>query len=191
MQGGPLMHVIAGKAVCFGEALQPAFKEYVRQVVDNAKALAEVLLAGGVRLGQRRHRQPPDAGRRDAAGLDRQAGRKGPGPCGITVNKNMIPFDQRKPMDPRGIRIGTPALTTRGMKESEMRRVGAWILEVLRAPDDKSVLDRVRKEIGEFTKNYPVPGITNSQPDKTLRVDTLPRAWRISGYAAKPACRFT
>jgi glycine hydroxymethyltransferase len=71
----------------------------------------------------------------------------------------MIPYDQRKPLDPSGVRIGTAALTTRGMKESEMKRVGAWILEVLRAPEDQSVLDRVRNEIGEFTKSYPVPGI--------------------------------
>ena len=122
MQGGPLMHVIAGKAVCFGEALQPAFKQYARQIIDNAKALADVLLGRRREAGQRRHRQPPDAGRRDPAG-HRPAGRpkQALDRCGITVNKNMIPFDQRKPMDPSGIRIGTPALTTRGMGCDEMR----------------------------------------------------------------------
>ena len=129
MQGGPLMHVVAGKAVCFGEALQPAFKQYARQVIANAKALAEVLLAGGVRLvsgGTDNHLMLADVtplgttGRQAEEALDR---------CGITVNKNMIPFDQRKPMDPSGIRIGTPALTTRGMGCDEMRtdrRLDSW-----------------------------------------------------------------
>ena len=121
MQGGPLMHVIAGKAVCFGEALRPEFKQYARQIVDNAKTLAETLLAGGVRLvsgGTDNHLMLVDVtplgltGGKAEAALDR---------CGITVNKNMIPFDQRKPMDPSGIRIGTPALTTRGMGADEMQ----------------------------------------------------------------------
>ena len=79
--------------------------------------------------------------------------------AGITVNKNMIPFDQRKALDPSGIRLGTPALTTRGMKEAEMQRVGTWILQVLRAVDDPSTIDRVRGEIREFCRNFPVPGI--------------------------------
>ena len=134
IQGGPLMHVIAGKAVCFGEALTPAYKKYIRQVVDNAKTLAEVLLAGGVKLvsgGTDNHLILADVtplgttGRQAEEALDR---------CGITINKNMIPFDQRKPMDPSGVRIGTPALTTRGMGCDEMRTIGGWILEVLRGP---------------------------------------------------------
>ena len=120
-QGGPLMHVIAGKAVCFGEALTPAFKQYARQIVDNAKTLAQTLTAGGLRLvsgGTDNHLMLVDVtvaglgGKQAEAALDR---------CGITINKNMIPFDQRKPMDPSGIRIGTPALTTRGMGVAEMQ----------------------------------------------------------------------
>ena len=138
-QGGPLMHVVAGKAVCFGEVLAPDFKKYARQVMDNAQALADVLLSGGLKLvsgGTDNHLILADVtalgttGRQAEQALDR---------CGITVNKNMIPFDQRKPMDPSGIRIGTPALTTRGMGCDEMCRIGGWILEVLRSPDDEEL----------------------------------------------------
>lgn len=159
MQGGPLEHVVAAKAVCFREALQPAFKDYARQIVANAKTLAESLMQGGIRLasgGTDNHLMLCDVtavgltGKIAEAALDRAA---------ITVNKNMIPYDQRKPLDPSGIRIGTAALTTRGMREAEMKRVGAWILQVLRAPEDEAVLTRVRGEIAEFTKSFPVPGI--------------------------------
>jgi glycine hydroxymethyltransferase len=159
MQGGPLMHIIAAKAVCFQEALQPDFKAYGRQIIANARALAETLMAGGVKLasgGTDNHLMLCDVtsvgttGKIAEAALDR---------AGITANKNMIPFDQRKPLDPSGIRLGTPALTTRGMKEDEMKRVGQWILEVLRAPEDAAVTSRVREEVREFTKSFPVPGI--------------------------------
>ena len=114
-QGGPLMHVIAGKAVCFGEALAPAYKAYVQQVVENARTLAEVLAAGGVRLvsgGTDNHLMLADV---TPLGISGGQAEKALGQGGITVNKNMIPFDQRKPMDPSGIRIGTPAITSRGM----------------------------------------------------------------------------
>ena len=159
MQGGPLMHIVAAKAVCFGEALQPEFKQYAQQVVDNAKTLAETLLAGGLRLasgGTDNHLMLCDVTAIDLSGsiaevaLDK---------AGITVNKNMIPFDKRKPMDPSGIRIGTAALTTRGMKTDEMQRVGAWILDVLKHADSDTALARVRSEVAEFAKAYPVPGI--------------------------------
>jgi glycine hydroxymethyltransferase len=159
IQGGPLMHVIAAKAVCFGEALESQFQEYARQIVTNAKTLAETLTSGGIGLasgGTDNHLMLCDVTAIDLTGkiaeqaLDRAA---------ITVNKNMIPFDQRKPLDPSGIRIGTAALTTRGMKEDEMRRVGAWILQVLAAPDDADLASRVRGEIAEFAKNFPVPGV--------------------------------
>jgi glycine hydroxymethyltransferase len=158
IQGGPLMHVIAGKAVCFGEALQMSYKNYIQQVMDNAKTLAEVLLAGGVKLvsgGTDNHLMLADvtplgvSGRQAEIALER---------CGITVNKNMIPFDQRKPMDPSGIRVGTPALTTRGMAGQEMKAIGGWILEVLRAPDDEPVAKRVRGEVLQLCKHFPVPG---------------------------------
>ena len=160
MQGGPLMHVVAGKAVCFGEAMQPAFRDYAAQIVANARALAESLLAGGLRLasgGTDNHLALCDV---TPLGLGGKVAEQSLDQAGITVNKNMIPYDQRKPMDPSGIRIGTAALTTRGMKEPEMQRVGQWILEVLRNAEDSSVIERVRGEVKEFTVDFPVPGIT-------------------------------
>jgi glycine hydroxymethyltransferase len=159
MQGGPLVHIIAAKAVCFREALQPEFKIYARQIVANAKTLADTLLAGGIKLasgGTDNHLMLADV---TAIGLSGAIAEKALDRAGITVNKNMIPFDTRKALDPSGIRIGTPALTTRGMKEAEMKRVGAWILEVLSAVDNTATIDRVRGEIREFCKNFPVPGI--------------------------------
>jgi len=159
MQGGPLMHVIAGKAVCFGEALKPEFKQYGQQIVNNARVLAETLMEGGIRLasgGTDNHLMLCDVTAIDLTGkiaestLDR---------AGITVNMNMIPFDQRKPMDPSGIRIGSAALTTRGMKEDEMKQVGAWILEALRNAENDEVISRIKEEIAQFTKPFPVPGI--------------------------------
>ena len=159
MQGGPLMHIIAGKAVCFGEALRPGFRDYARQIVANAKTLAQTLASGGIKLasgGTDNHLMLCDV---TAIGLTGKIAEEALDRAAITVNKNMIPYDQRKPLDPSGIRIGTAALTTRGMKEAEMKQVGGWILEVLRAPDDRSVSERVRGEIREFCKNYPVPGI--------------------------------
>lgn len=159
MQGGPLVHIIAAKAVCFLEALQPEFKVYARQIVANAKILAETLLSGGIKLasgGTDNHLMLADV---TAIGLTGGIAEKTLDKAGITVNKNMIPFDQRKALDPSGIRLGTPALTTRGMKEAEMKRVGAWILEVLRAADNAATIDRVRDEIREFCKSFPVPGI--------------------------------
>ncbi len=154
------MHIIAGKAVCFQEALQPGFKDYARQIIANAQALAETLTSGGLTLasgGTDNHLMLADV---TTIGLTGKIAEGALDAAGITVNKNMIPYDQRKPLDPSGIRIGTPALTTRGMKEAEMRKVGAWILTVLRAPEDASVLKRVWAEIAEFARNYPVPGIS-------------------------------
>jgi glycine hydroxymethyltransferase len=158
IQGGPLMHVIAAKAVCFGEALKPAYKQYIGQVVDNAKTLADVLLAGGVKLvsgGTDNHLILADVTPLGASGGQAE---KALERCGITVNKNMIPFDQRKPMDPSGIRVGTPALTTRGMGGSEMRAIGGWILEVLRTPDDAALASRIRGQVTELCRQFPVPG---------------------------------
>jgi glycine hydroxymethyltransferase len=158
IQGGPLMHVIAGKAVCFGEALRDSYRTYIEQVMANAKTLVEVLLAGGVKIvsgGTDNHLMLVDvtplgvSGRQAEVALER---------CDITVNKNMIPFDQRKPMDPSGIRIGTPALTTRGLGCQEMKSVGGWILQVLKAPEDEAVATRVRGEVLQLCKQFPVPG---------------------------------
>jgi glycine hydroxymethyltransferase len=158
IQGGPLMHVIAGKAACLGEILTPAFPQYARQIIENAQALAGVLLSGGVKLvsgGTDNHLLLADVttlgvtGRQAEQALDR---------CGITVNKNMIPFDQRKPMDPSGIRIGTPALTTRGMGCDEMCRIGGWMLEVLRSPGDEELTRQIRGRVAEMCRQFPVPG---------------------------------
>jgi len=157
IQGGPLMHVIAGKAVCFREALSEEFATYARRIIENAKTLADVLAAGGVRLvsgGTDNHLVLADVtplgltGRRAEEALDR---------CRITVNKNMIPFDLRKPVDPSGIRMGTPALSTRGMGRDEMRAIGRWILQVLEAPDDEKLTEGIRKEVGELCSQFPVP----------------------------------
>jgi len=159
LQGGPLMHIIAAKAVCFHEALQPSFKDYARQIVANAKALAETLMAGGITLasgGTDNHLMLCDV---TSVGLSGKIAEHALDKAGITVNKNMIPYDQRKPLDPSGVRVGTPALTTRGMKEAEMKKVGAWILEVLKAPEDAGKLEKIRLEIAEFARAYPVPGI--------------------------------
>ncbi|MCH7990254.1 MAG: serine hydroxymethyltransferase [Planctomycetes bacterium] len=159
MQGGPLMHIIAGKAVCFQEALQPEFKIYAQQIIDNARTLAETLMAGGITLasgGTDNHLMLADV---TTIGLSGKIAEEALDRAAITVNKNMIPYDQRKPLDPSGIRIGTAALTTRGMKQDEMKRVGHWILEVLRAPEETGVAKRIRNEIREFTGDFPVPGM--------------------------------
>ena len=156
-QGGPLMHVIAGKAVAFAEALRPEFRQYAIHVVENAKALAEALAAGGVRLvsgGTDNHLMLVDVtplgigGKTAEQVLDR---------CGITCNKNMIPFDERKPVDPSGIRLGTPALTTRGLGTSEMKQVAAWILKVLKAPEDEQVIAATRRDVAELAEQFPAP----------------------------------
>lgn len=159
IQGGPLMHIVAAKAVCFGEAMKPEFKAYGQQIVDNARVLAETLMTGGLRLvsgGTDNHLMMCDV---TTIGLSGKIGEQALDKAGITVNKNMIPYDQRKPMDPSGVRIGTAALTTRGMKTDEMKRVGAWILAALKDHDNDTSLERIRKEIAEFARAFPVPGI--------------------------------
>jgi glycine hydroxymethyltransferase len=157
LQGGPLMHVIAGKAVCFGEALRPDFKTYAAQIIANARTLAEELTRAGFRLvsgGTDNHLILVDMTSRGLTGKIAEAAL---GRAGLTVNKNLIPFDTRKPMDPSGIRMGTPALTSRGMREDAFRQVAAWIVEVLAAPDDLAVAERVKSAIHEFVRDYPVP----------------------------------
>ena len=158
-QGGPLCHVVAGKAVCYGEALDPGFRTYIEQVVQNAQVLGEALMAGGLR---------PSTGGTDnhlllcdvtQLGLGGKLAEKALDAAGITANKNMIPFDTRKPMDPSGVRFGTAALTTRGMDADDMQRVAGWILEVLRSPEDESTLQSVRGQVREFAQTFPVPGI--------------------------------
>ncbi len=157
LQGGPLMHVIAAKAIGFGEALRPEFKSYAAQIVANARTLAHELTSRGFRLvsgGTDTHLLLVDVAVR---GLSGKVAEKALDAAGITVNRNGIPFDTRPPLDPSGVRIGTPALTTRGMREPEMRRIAGWIGEVLAAPDDAAVCRRVRGEVEEICKHFPAP----------------------------------
>jgi glycine hydroxymethyltransferase len=157
LQGGPLMHVIAAKAVVFGEALRPEFRDYARQVIANAKALAEGLARARFRIvsgGTDNHLMLVDVASRGVTGKSAEQSLDA---AGITVNKNMIPFDTRAPLDPSGVRIGTPALTTRGMREEEMKAIAGWIGEVLSAPDDRSVQERIRGRVRELCKQFPAP----------------------------------
>ncbi len=157
LQGGPLEHVIAGKAVCFAEALRPEFAGYAAQVVANARVLGEELMKAGFRLisgGTDNHLILIDMTSRGLTGKTAEAAL---GKAGVTVNKNLIPFDQRKPLDPSGIRMGTAALTTRGMDESAIRQVAAFIIEALKSPDDADHLAKVAAAVAEMLKNYPVP----------------------------------
>lgn len=156
IQGGPLMHVIAGKAVAFKEALSPEFKVYQRQIVANAKALAEALQRAGLRLtsgGTDNHLMLVDlrpkklTGKVAEAVLDK---------AGITVNKNMIPFDPEKPMTTSGVRVGTPAITTRGMREAEMAVVGRLIGEALDAAQDDAALARIKGQVKELSQGFPL-----------------------------------
>ena len=156
MQGGPLVHIIAAKAVCFREALQPEFRTYASQIVANAKVLAETLAAEGFRIisgGTDTHLMLVDVFSKGMLGSEAE---RALGEAGITVNKNAIPFDTNPPLKPSGIRIGTPALTTRGMKEAEMRQVGRWIAEALNARTDASVLGRIRRQVLELADAFPL-----------------------------------
>lgn len=157
LQGGPLMHIIAAKAICFHEAMQPAFKQYQEQIIRNAQALCEALKAEKMRIvsgGTDNHLMLVDlsglgiTGKDAAIALDKAA---------ITANKNPIPFDTRKPMITSGIRIGTAAITTRGMKEPEMEQIAAWIIRVLRNINNKSILTEVRENVIALTKRFPLP----------------------------------
>jgi glycine hydroxymethyltransferase len=156
MQGGPLVHIMAAKAVCFKEAMQPEFREYARQIVANAKVLAQALAEEGFRIisgGTDTHLMLVDVFSKGMLGSDAE---KALGEAGITVNKNAIPFDTNPPMKPSGIRIGTPALTTRGMKEAEMRQIGHWIAEVLLHRTDGTVLDKIRKQVLGLCEAFPL-----------------------------------
>ena len=157
IQGGPLMHTIAAKAVCFQEVLQPAFKQYQQQVVKNSQALAQALEGDDIRLvsgGTDNHLMLIDlsktkvTGKDAAIALDKAA---------ITVNKNGIPFDKKSPFVTSGIRIGTPAITTRGMKEAEMEKIADFIKRVLRNPDNEKVIAQVREEVLTLTAEFPIP----------------------------------
>jgi glycine hydroxymethyltransferase len=170
MQGGPLVHIIAAKAVCFREAMQPDFRDYARQVVANAKVLADTLAAEGFRIisgGTDTHLMLVDVFSKGMLGSEAE---KALDQAGITVNKNAIPFDVNPPMKPSGIRIGTPALTTRGMKEAEMRQVGRWISEALHQRTDAATLGKIRKQVLELADTFPL------YPERRTRAQAEARA---------------
>jgi glycine hydroxymethyltransferase len=155
-QGGPLVHIVAAKAVAFGEALRPEFKAYAAQVVANAKVLAAELQAAGYRIisgGTDNHLMLVDVFQKGILGSEAELAL---GKAGITVNKNSIPYDTNPPLKPSGIRIGTPALTTRGMKEAEMRLIAAWIAKALDLRGDDAALDRIRGEVAELANQFPL-----------------------------------
>ncbi len=157
-QGGPLVHIIAAKAVAFREALRPDFREYARQVVANAKVLAQTLAEEGFRVisgGTDTHVMLVDVFVKGMLGSEAETALH---EAGITVNKNAIPFDTNPPMKPSGIRIGTPALTTRGMKEAEMRIVGKWIAEALTERENPQELRRIRGQVLELAEQFPLYG---------------------------------
>ena len=156
MQGGPLVHIVAAKAVCFLEASQPGFKDYARQIVANAKVLAETLAAEGFRIisgGTDTHLMLVDVFSKGMLGSEAE---KGLGEAAITVNKNAIPFDTNPPLKPSGIRIGTPAMTTRGMKEAEMKQIGRWIAEALNQRTDAAVLAKIREQVLGLCEQFPL-----------------------------------
>ncbi|MBV6495576.1 MAG: serine hydroxymethyltransferase [Acidobacteria bacterium ACB1] len=158
VQGGPLMHVIAAKAVSFGEALKPDFKTYQQQILANAKALAETLTDAGLRLvsgGTDNHLLLVDVFM-DGKGITGKAAEKALDEVHITVNKNTIPFDTNKPFVASGIRLGTPALTTRGMKEAEMQAIGGMIAALIHEPESEEVKTRVRSQVAELTARFPM-----------------------------------
>lgn len=156
IQGGPLEHVIGAKAVAFGEALRPEFKTYIKQVLINAKTLAQVLLDEGLTLvtgGTDNHlllinlSQLPVSGKEAEIALDK---------AGITVNKNTVPNETRSPFVTSGIRIGTPAITTRGLKEAEMKQIGRWIVQVIREPQNDTLLHHINQQVKDLCKQFPI-----------------------------------
>jgi len=156
VQGGPLVHIIAAKAVCFKEASEPAFADYQRQIAANAKKLAGVLIASGFRLvsgGTDNHLMLVDV---FSKGLTGKVAEAALGKAAITVNKNAIPFDQNPPMVASGVRIGTPAVTTRGMREPEMEIIGELIARALKTPDDDQALGMVRAEVEALCRKFPL-----------------------------------
>jgi glycine hydroxymethyltransferase len=155
-QGGPLMHIVAAKAVAFAEALRPEFKTYAAQIVANAQALALSLQEAGFRIisgGTDNHLMLVDTFQKGILGSEAELAL---GKAGITVNKNSIPYDTNPPLKPSGIRVGTPALTTRGMKEPEMRLIAAWITRALDQRNDDAALDQIRAEVAELANHFPL-----------------------------------
>jgi glycine hydroxymethyltransferase len=155
-QGGPLVHIVAAKAVAFGEALRPEFHTYAAQVVANAKVLGQGLAEAGYRIisgGTDNHLLLVDVFQKGILGSEAELAL---GKAGITVNKNSIPWDTNPPLKPSGIRVGTPALTTRGMKEPEMHLIAAWITKALDQRNDDAALEKIRREVAELAEQFPL-----------------------------------
>ncbi|PIT93518.1 serine hydroxymethyltransferase [Candidatus Falkowbacteria bacterium CG10_big_fil_rev_8_21_14_0_10_43_11] len=159
LQGGPHEHVIAGKAVCFAEALLPDFQDYAKQIILNAKALADALKQNGFKLvtdGTDTHLILIDLTNKNITGKEAQTALD---VVGITANKNTIPHEPRSPMDPSGLRLGTPAATTRGMKEPDMQKIAGWINEAVVNKDDAAKLQNIKEEVKNFCLQFPLPGV--------------------------------
>ena len=157
LQGGPLENIIAAKAVCFNEALQPAFKDYAHQIVANSKALATTLMARGFHLvsgGTDNHLMLVNVARNGLTGKDAAAALDA---AGIICNKNTIPFDKNSPFVTSGIRIGTASVTTRGMREPDMQRIGGWIADILSDLSNTALIEKVRAEVAALTATFQVP----------------------------------
>jgi len=155
-QGGPLVHIVAAKAVAFGEALRPEFRTYAAQIVANAQTLALALQEAGFRIisgGTDNHLMLVDVFEKGILGSEAELAL---GKAGITVNKNAIPYDINPPLKPSGIRVGTPALTTRGMKEPEMLLIAKWIAKALAQRNDDAALERIRREVAELANQFPL-----------------------------------
>ena len=162
LQGGPLMHIIAAKAVAFGEALQPSFKDYIQRVLNNARALSDALQEHGLRVlsgGTDNHLMLVDLRPNDVSGRKIQRVLED---AGITANRNSIPNDPRSAFQTSGIRFGSAAVTTRGFGEEEMRTIGRWIAELVHAPDDEQLISKIRSQAGEMSAGFPLPGVTDS-----------------------------
>jgi glycine hydroxymethyltransferase len=156
MQGGPLMNVISAKAVCFEEALRPSFTEYNKQIVKNAKVLAETLINSGIRLvsgGTDNHLMLIDLTNQHLTGLEAEVAL---GKAGITVNKNTIPNETKSPFVTSGLRVGTPAVTSRGMKEAEMRQIGHWIASVVKDIKNETLIAQVNREVTAMAQKFPI-----------------------------------
>jgi len=169
MQGGPLVHIIAAKAVCFLLAMQPEFKQYQAQIVANARALAAALMEQGFRVvsgGTDTHLLLVDVFREGLLGRPAETALHS---AGITVNRNTIPFETNSPFNPSGIRLGTPAVTTRGMTETEMRQIAVWIGQVLRNHTDQALISRVREQVRELCCAFPL------------------YSWKLAGGQEQPA----
>ncbi len=162
LQGGPHDHVTAAKAVAFGEALKPEFKDYAKQIVKNAKSMADELMAQGIKLvtdGTDNHLMLIDLRPKNLIGKGKEV-QNAMDEAGITLNKNTVPYEPASPFNPSGLRLGTPAVTTRGMKESDMKVIAQGIVKVINNYQDKSVLKKVRQDILELTKQFPLyPGL--------------------------------